>query len=171
MNYDTVAVGSVIVFVSSYISLKVVILPVIYFLASFTVVRRATIKDLQKLNSDLEHANQLLRRGILITQDEATGQVSFDLPDEYVTIKHVPYTWKNPDTNQLENWEMVWHIRDWTAQQLGKYFVKRGRKYLWVDELLPNDKEVDYPCEHKYIGEAKPKAKKRGRPRKVPVSV
>lgn len=148
MNYDQPMVTTLIVFLSGYLCVTCAVVPGYRFLTSWTVVRAELLAEYDKRLRELEHENNLLKRGIMITQEE-TGQYKFDLPTatdpEYIRLPYVQWD---------ELWCQYWLPEDYAAYRAGKHWVKRGRKKLWVDEPRSTDRVLDeLPYEKVYFGE------------------
>ncbi len=155
MSYDQTAVAAGVLVSTVIIIYKYIVLRTYHFVRCFKVVRVAFIESLQKEIRELENANRILRQGIVVSQDDVTGQISFDLPTEEVLTKRFPYPYFNKKTGELEQWEQVWNIKDWINCAAGLKYVKRRRQYLWVDEMESGDVEASYPFTMEYVGSGK----------------
>lgn len=154
MSYDEYAILSAVTIPLVLLFYKYVLLKSYRFMKQFKIVRVTLLEEYQKQIRDLSYMNDLLKKGTKIAQDE-NGQFSFELPEE----TEEQYKRFRIFTDNGE-WEQVWAMADWISFSLNKKYVRRGRKVLWVDEILPNDREVELPCETYLIKDYLPKKRR-----------
>lgn len=106
---------------------------------AYRVVKKSELDTLYRELRELRTSVQQLQSGLVVR--EQNKQMRFD----FVKQQEPEYWYSAPvwDDQSKLFWRQCWPIRDHLQYMSGKFYVLRGKRRVWVDELAKGDVEVE----------------------------
>jgi len=141
LNYDTQAVYATIFIVTVLWLYKYPLLGTVGYFSSHKWVTVTEWNTLVKERDAALSTVQSLQAGFYRKVDSGTKQIKFEIAN----LEQPAYWDSMPVCINNRWWIQRWKWANRQKYLEGKRYVRRGKRYLWVDELDKGDEEVNPP--------------------------